>query len=85
MPRRMVLLLSILIGSALTGAYWLGFFALAYGLTAGDYRPGSPMEPTDFHRSLAAWLIWAAGFAVYAVLAWAWRRIDFSLASRNVV
>ena len=83
MPRRAALLLSTIIGSALTGAYWLAFFALAYGLTAGDYRPGSPAEPTDLHRSATAWAIWGSGFAVYAVLAWAWRRLDFLLARRN--
>ena len=76
-------MLSTFVGSALTGAYWLAFFALAYGLTAGDYRPGSPAEPTDWHRGITAWLIWGSGFAVYVVLAWGWRRLDFFLARRR--
>lgn len=75
------LVASTIIGSVLTGVYWLAFFALAYGLTGGDYRPGT--GPSDGQRQIAAIVIWAMGFVVYAGLAWAWRRIDFRLADRT--
>ncbi len=75
------LLFSTIVGSVLTGAYWIGFFAVAYGLTAGDYRPGT--GPGDAQRSATAWFVWISGFAVYALLAWLWRRIDFKLAGQG--
>lgn len=75
------LLLSTLLGSLLTGAYWIAFFAVAYALTAGDYRPGA--GPSDSRGVTTAWLVWIIGFGIYAVLAWVWRRIDFRLAGRE--
>lgn len=76
------LLLSTLIGSVLTGLYWVGFFYVAYGLTGGDYRPGT--GPSDTRRTMTAAFVWIGGFVVYALLAWVWRRIDFRLARPRV-
>ena len=73
---------STALGSLLTGVYWLAFSFVAYGLTAGDHRPGT--GPTDQQELATAWLVWISGFVVYAVLAWVWRRIDFSIAGRRL-
>ena len=80
MARRFALLLSTIAGTFISGAYWFAFF-VAYGLTMGDYRPGT--GPSDTQRSLTSLAVWAGGFIGYAVIAWVWRAIDFRLAKRG--
>jgi len=75
---RRALIISTIVGTIVSGIYWLAFFALAYGLTAGDYRPGT--GPSDTQRSITAAAIWAAGFVGFAIIAWIWRAIDFRIA-----
>lgn len=70
-------LLSTVVGSLLTGLYWIAFFYVAYGLTAGDVSPGRPSSGVA-----TAVLVYVGGFAIYAALAWAWRSIDFALLNR---
>lgn len=67
-------LLSTVVGSILTGLYWIAFFYVAYGLTAGDPRPGEPAA--GIGTTVA---VYAAGFALYALLAWGWRSIDLAM------
>jgi len=78
---RLMLLVSTLMGTAVTCVYWLAFFAVAYGLTGGDYRPGS--EPSVWQRNITVWAVWGSGFFGYAIIAWLWRSLDFWLVNRR--
>lgn len=82
MTTRGRLILSSVIGTAASAAYWWCFFAAAFVLTAGDYRPGAP-QPSETMRSLTAIAVFVAGFAIYAVATWFWRKMDFRLAGRK--
>ncbi len=75
------LFVSTIVGSILTGLYWIGFFYIAYGMTAGDTRPGT--EASGARGTVTALFVWVGGFAVYMLLAWGWRRIDFRLARQD--
>ena len=66
------LIASTLAGSVISGAYWFAYFWMAYGLTAGDYRPGS--EPGAAYLPLKSFLVVVAGPVIYAAGVWVWRR-----------
>ena len=77
MAPRSARILSTIVGSIVTGVYWIAFFYIAYALTSGDRRPGTPGG--DSGGTVTAIIVYAIGFALYALVAWVWRSIDLKL------
>lgn len=73
------MILSTIAGTLASALYWWCFFAVAFSVTAADYRTDTD-APSDGMRTLTSIVVFAGGLTIYAVGAWLWRRVDLRIA-----
>ncbi len=81
MKARVLLAVSLILGTLASGAYWIGFLTLAFSVIGADYRTGE--APSDAFNSARTVVVWGLGLGIYAVGALLWRRMDFWIAGKG--